>query len=559
MRHGVSLPSCWFRPVAIAALLASACLACTIALAAAPTISDAAFRGHIERLSSDEFAGRAPGTEGERKTLAYLEQQFRDAGLAPGNGGSYLQPVPMVEIVTQPDPTLQVRGTGGSLSLAYGNDVVMWTRRPVAESRLADAELVFAGYGIVAPEHGWNDYAGLDVRGKVAVVLVNDPGYATRDPSLFTGTTMTYYGRWTYKFEEAVRQGAAGLLVVHETGPAGYPWEVVRNGAAKPQFDLRIADPAAERLAIEGWVTQDGAQRLLALAGLDYAALKQAAAVRGFRGRPLGITASAGVRNQVRFGTSYNVVGMVPGSERPDEFFVYTAHWDHLGTAADGDGDRIFNGAADNATGTAALIEIGRAFASTRPRPKRSVMFVAVTLEESGLLGSEYFAENPPVPVARMYGGLNMDNLAPIGPARDVVVIGLGASELDEYLRRAAAKQGRQLTREPTPEKGLYYRSDHFNLAKQGVPMLYPKAGIDMVEGGADYGRAWLDDYVANRYHKPSDQYDASWNLRGTLQDLALYYDVALTLANEGSWPVWREGSEFRAIRDRSRPPSGNR
>ena len=277
----------------------------------------------------------------------------------------------------------------------------MWTRRPVAESRLADAELVFAGYGIVAPEYGWNDYAGLDVRGKVAVVLVNDPGYATRDPSLFTGTTMTYYGRWTYKFEEAVRQGAAGLLVVHETGPAGYPWDVVRNGAANPQFDLRIADPAAERLAIEGWVTQDGAQRLLALAGLDYAALKQAAAVRGFRGRPLGITASAGVRNEVRFGTSYNVVGMVPGSERPDEFFVYTAHWDHLGTAVDGDGDRIFNGAADNATGTAALIEIGRAFASTRPRPKRSVMFVAVTLEESGLLGSQYFAENPPVPVAQ--------------------------------------------------------------------------------------------------------------------------------------------------------------
>jgi len=520
-----------------------------------PAWSESSYRAHIERLASDGFEGRAPGTAGEKKTLAYIEQQFRAAGLEPGIGDSFLQPVPIVEIATHPDDTMPIRGAKGSVTLRYGDDMVVWTRQPVAESRVEDAELVFAGYGIVAPEYGWNDYAGLDMRGKIAVVLVNDPGFATQDPALFTGNAMTYYGRWTYKYEEALRQGAAGLFVVHENKPAGYPWDVVRNGAAS-QIDLRIDDAAKQRLALEGWMTQDAAQRVLALAGEDYGQLKRAAADRKFRARPLGITASVGVRNDVKYSTTYNVVGLLPGSKRPGEYFVYTAHWDHLGKtegADDSHVDRIFNGASDNATGVAALIELGRVFAATQPRPERSVMFVAVTAEESGLLGSQHFAENPPAPVASMAGGLNMDNLYAIGRTRDITVIGYGASELDDYLRRAAAKQDRVLVPEPTPEKGFYYRSDHFNLAKHGVPMLYTKAGIDSPTKGPGYGRAWLDDYVANRYHKPSDEYDPAWDVSGILQDIELYYDVGLAVANEAGWPNWRESSEFRAIRDKSR------
>jgi Zn-dependent M28 family amino/carboxypeptidase len=522
----------------------------------APDIAEDRYRAHVERLSSDEFAGRGPGTAGERKAVAYIEEQFRAAGLEPGMGDRFLQAVPAMEMRVTPDPLMQVSGARGQLELRNADDFVAWTRRPVPESRVTDAELVFAGYGIVAPEYDWNDYAGLDVRGRIVMVLVNDPGYATEDPNLFTGRAMTYYGRWTYKFEEAVRQGAAGLLVIHETGPAGYPWDVPRNGAAQPQFDLKIADYASQRLALEGWITQEAAARVLALAGEDYAALKAAAARPGFEARRLGLTASLGVRNEVAERTSYNVVGLLRGRASPDEAFVYTAHWDHLGVVP-GEGDTVYNGAADNATGVAALIELGRVFAATRPRPRRSVLFVAVTLEESGLLGSEYFASHPPLPVAKMAGGLNMDNLAPIGPARDVVVVGFGASDLDDYLRRAAEQRGRRLAPEPTPEKGLYFRSDHFNLAKQGVPMLYPKAGIDLVDGGPEAGRAWLDAYVANHYHKPSDQYDAAWNVAGTLADLALYYDVGRAVANESGWPQWREDSEFRAIREASRNPDG--
>jgi Zn-dependent M28 family amino/carboxypeptidase len=522
----------------------------------ANSFSEERYRAHVERLASDEFEGRGPGTAGEQKTVAYIEQEFRAAGLEPGIGDSFVQAVPAIEIRTTPDPVMQVRGTRGQLELRNADDFVVWTRRPVPESRVTDAELVFAGYGIVAPEYDWNDYAGLDVRGKIVMVLVNDPGYATQDPSLFTGTAMTYYGRWTYKFEEAVRQGAAGLLVIHETAPAGYPWDVPRNGAGQPQFDLVVADYEAQRLALEGWITHEAAMRVLELAGENYTALKDAAARPGFQARPLGLSASVGVRNEVSERTSYNVVGLLRGRASPDEAFVYTAHWDHLGTRP-GEGDTVYNGAADNATGVAALIELGRVFAATKPRPRRSVLFVAVTLEESGLLGSQYFAEHLPIPAARIAGGLNMDNLAPIGPARDVVVVGYGASDLDDYLRRAAEQRGRTLAREPTPEKGLYYRSDHFNLAKQGVPMLYPKPGIDLVNGGPDAGRAWLDAYVANHYHKVSDEYDAAWNVSGTLADLALYYDVGRAVANESGWPQWSDESEFRAIREASRNPEG--
>ncbi len=536
----------------VAALLTS----CTAAQAEAPVFPEASYRKHIEMLSSDAFEGRAPGTAGEQKTLAYIEQHFRAAGLKPGIGDSYLQPVPVVEILPHADAAMRLTGTGGqSLELRSPDDVVVWTKRPVPTSGIGKAEVVYAGYGIVAPEYGWDDYAGLDVRGKLVLALVNDPGYATQDPTLFTGNAMTYYGRWDYKFAEAVRHGAAGLLVIHETKAAGYPWDVPRNGANKPQFDLRIDDYATRRLALEGWITADAASRVLATAGMDFGELKRASSVRGFKGKGTGLTASMSVRNDVRNTVSYNVVGKVPGSKRPDEAFVYTAHWDHLGKAANAKPgeDAIFNGAQDNATGVSALIELGRAFATTKPAPERSLLFVAVTAEESRLLGSEYFAAHPPVPVAQMVGGLNMDNLYSVGKTRDITVIGLGKSELEDDLRTAAASQGRVPVQEPSPEKGFYYRSDHFNLAKAGVPMLYTKAGVDSPTLGAEYGKQWLADYTAKRYHQVTDEYSPDWDVSGTLQDLQLYYDVGLAVANSSRWPNWRAGSEFRAIRDQSR------
>ncbi|MCE3285345.1 MAG: Aminopeptidase [Steroidobacteraceae bacterium] len=528
----------------------------TFNVVAAPSFPDAPYRKHIEVLASDAFEGRAPGTEGEKKTVDYIEQQFRAVGLEGAIDGSFRQPVPVAEMKPHADPTLQVTGAGGkSLALTMLDDVVVWTKRPVPESRIRNAEIVYAGYGIVAPEYGWDDYAGLDVRGKLVLALVNDPGFATQDPALFTGNAMTYYGRWDYKFAEAVRRGAAGVLVVHETKAAGYPWDVPRNGATKAQFDLRIDDFESQRLPIEGWITEDAASRVLALAGKDFATLKAASSRRGFKAQPLGLQASVGVRNDVQYKTSYNVVGLLRGQGRPQEAFVYLAHWDHLGvdTNRKPGEDAIYNGAQVNATGVAGLIELGRAFVNTRPRPQRSLLFVAVTAEESGLLGSEYFVAHPPLPASQMAGGLNMDNLYAVGPTRDLTVIGFGKSELEDVLRRAAQKQGRVLIREPAPEKGFYYRSDHFNLAKKGVPMLYTKAGVDSPTKGADWGKRWLDDYTAQRYHKPSDEYDATWDVNGILQDLRLYYDVGLSVANSSRWPNWYEGTEFRAIREASR------
>ena len=526
------------------------------AYAANPSFPEAPYRKHVEVLSSDAFQGRAPGTEGEKKTIEYIEQQFAAAGLSGAIDGSFRQPVPVTEITPHADEAVQVRGSDGrSLDLATLDDVVFWTRRPVPESRIRDAEIVFAGYGIVAPEFGWNDYAGLDVRGKLVLALVNDPGYATQDPKLFTGNAMTYYGRWSYKYEEAVRQGAVGLLVVHETKAAGYPWDVPRSGATQAQFDLRLADAESRRLPVEGWIAEAAAARVLSLAGQDYAALKAASSRRGFQGKALGLRASLGVRNDVQHKTSYNVVGVLRGRTHPDEAFVYTAHWDHLGIKSDArpGEDAVYNGAQDNATGIAALIELARAFAETRPRPQRSLLFVAVTAEESGLLGSEYFIAHPPVPASRIAGGLNMDNLYAVGPTRDVTVIGYGKSELEDELRRAAQKQDRVIVQEPAPEKGFFYRSDHFNLAKQGVPMLYTKAGVNSPTKGADWGKRWLDDYTARRYHQPSDEYDASWDVSGIMKDLQLYYDVGRAVADSARWPNWYEGTEFRAIRDASR------
>ena len=539
-------------PAALAGLMTGLATGCA-ATPVTPSFETDRYAAHVRVLASDEFEGRRPATTGEEKTVVYLEQEFRKAGLEPGVNGSFRQPVPFVELTTRPAPGLHIAGPGGDTVLGYADDAVYWTKRVVPEAALDHSELIFVGYGIVEPAMDWNDYAGLDMRGKTAVILVNDPGFATGDPKLFNGRAMTYHGRWTYKYEEAARQGAAGAIIVHEEVPAAYPWEVLRNGAARPQLAIDTAAGGAPRVQIEGWMTRDSALRVFRAAGLDYDTVKAAAAQRGFRAIPLPLRATTRVANDIRRITSNNVVGILPGTRRADEYVVYTAHWDHLGKAPEGSGDTIFNGAVDNATGTAALIELARAFGEARPAPERSIVFVSFTGEEYGLLGSEYFADHPVVPLAQIAGGVNMDGMAVNGRTRDVTVVGYGASELEDYLAAAAADQGRILKPEPTPEKGAYFRSDHFMLARKGVPMLYARAGIDSHEHGPEWGLQQNTDYISLRYHKPSDEFDPEWDLSGAIEDLQLYFDVGLMLAMEQGFPNWRPGSEFRAIREQSR------
>jgi Zn-dependent M28 family amino/carboxypeptidase len=413
--------------------------------------------------------------------------------------------------------------------------------------------VVFVGYGIVAPEYNWNDYAGVDVRGKTVLMLVNDPGYATGDSALFTGRAMTYYGRWTYKFEEAARQGAAAALLIHETGPAGYPWAVVQGSWSGPQFTLANEQQNMDRCALEGWLTYEAAQRLLRLAGRDLEQLKAAAAQPGFRALPLGLQLSAALESTVRQVQSRNVLALLPGQKQPDEVVIYTAHWDHLGVNPSLAGDSIYNGALDNATGTAGLLALAHAFTTLPEPPARSVLFLAVTAEEQGLLGSTYYATHPVFPPAKTVAVLNMDGLNVLGPMRDVTVIGYGLSDLDDYAQAAAAAQGRYLRPDPEPEKGYYYRSDHFSFARIGIPALYLDAGIDHVVHGTEWTLKRRAEYVAQHYHKPSDEYNPSWDLHGAVDDLRLLFHIGYQLANSTDFPNWREGTPFRALRDQQR------
>ncbi len=516
-------------------------------------ITGPALEAHIKRLSSDEFQGRAPASPGEEKTVAYITDQFQQAGLEPGNKGSWYQEVPLVSITLDPDTTLVIDGLDEPVELQHGDATVVWTKRVAESVTLEDSEMVFVGYGIVAPEYGWNDYEGVDVEGKTVVMLVNDPGFATQDPELFNGNAMTYYGRWTYKYEEAARQGASGAIVIHETGPAGYPWDVVSGSWTGPQFDLVSDNLNQHRARLEGWVKDDLADRLLGNAGMSYQEAKQAALEEDFRAVPLDLTASATLNNEIEETTSRNVVGFFPGAERPEETVLYMAHWDHLGMKPEREGDKIFNGAVDNATGVAGLIEIARAF-NTRPEPpERSVVFLAVTAEEQGLLGSRHYAENPVYPLPKTAAAINMDGLGPYGETRDIVVVGHGSSELEDYLAEAAENQGRRVEPESTPEKGYYYRSDHFNFAKQGVPSLYAEAGTDLVEGGTERGERLQAEYTEKHYHKPSDEFGPEWDLGGIVQDMRLFHQVGERIADSNAWPNWYEGNEFRAIRDESK------
>lgn len=515
-------------------------------------LDQAEYLAHVETLASDEFGGRAPFSKGEERTLAYLEDQFTSLGLEPGNGDSYRQAVDLVEITLEPSAQVTLsHGGAGPESLQLGRDVVVWTKRVAEAVEIESSELVFVGFGIVAPEYGRNDYAGLDVKGKTVVMLVNDPGYHTQDENVFNGSAMTYYGRWTYKYEEAARQGAAGALIIHETGAAGYGWDVVAGSWTGPQFDLSSANSNMHRVKVEGWISRDAARAMMSANNLDLDQLEADAVSNNYQPVALETRLSASLRNRLRESQSYNVLAKIPGRVRPDEYFVYMAHWDHLGFDLAGSGDRIFNGAVDNATGVAALLELAQAF-QTAPAPERSVLFLAVTAEESGLLGSAFYAENPIYPHARTVAGINIDAMNVTGPTNDIVVVGYGSSEMEDYLRTEADRQGRVVTQEPTPEKGYFYRSDHFNFAKKGVPVLYAEGGVDDREKGTQYGLAKQAEYVAERYHKPGDEVGEDWNLTGVIEDLDLFLTIGMRLANSSDWPQWFEGNEFRAAREAS-------
>ncbi|HET9532492.1 MAG TPA: M20/M25/M40 family metallo-hydrolase [Blastocatellia bacterium] len=527
--------------------------------AAIKTITADRLMSHIKPLSSDEFEGRSPGTRGEELTIKYLADQFKAIGLAPGNtDGTYYQKVPLVGITTTPGEYMRVKAGSKIMSLKYGDDYVARTVR-VVENTGFNADVVFVGYGVVAPEYNWDDYKGMDVRGKVLLMLVSDPPVpdpadpSKLDPNMFGGRAMTYYGRWTYKYEIAAEKGAAGVFVIHETGPAGYPWEVPRGSFTIENFDLVAKDNNMSRVNIEGWITDKVTGEIFRAAGKDFNELKKAAISRDFKPVPLDANARLTIGNKIRRISSNNVVAKLEGSDPKlkDEYVIYTAHWDHLGVGLpDAKGDKIYNGAVDNATGTAGLIEIARAFKSLPRPPRRSILFLAVTAEEKGLIGSKYYAENPIYPLEKTVAAINMDAMNVNGRTSDITVIGLGNSTLDDVLSAAAKAQNRTLRPDPEPEKGYYYRSDHFNFAKQGVPALYADGGSNFIGKPQGYGAKKSEEYTTHHYHKPSDEVRPDWDLSGAVEDLQLLFNVGYRVANTEKYPEWRPGNEFKAKRE---------
>ncbi len=561
----------FFAAGSIAVLGAQSAAQSQIPMSALPQIDPNKILDHIKELGSDKFQGRAPGTEGENITVSYLESQFKALGLKPGNpDGTYVQKVPLVGITgSNTQPLVFKREAGGgrreaqagsaeSLQLKWKDDVVAWSKHVAPSASIADSEVVFAGYGVTAPEYDWDDFKGLDVKGKTIVVLVNDPPIpdpadtSKLDAKTFGGKAMTYYGRWTYKFEEGARRGAAAVFIVHQTKPAGYDFRVVQGNLGE-KFDIVTPDKNMSRASVEGWITLDAAKRLFAMAGQDFDAMEKAASTRGFKPVPLGVTASIGISNTLRTVDSRNVVAKLEGNDPSlrDEYVVYTAHWDHFGIGDPVNGDKIYNGARDNASGVAAMLEVARAFTAVKPRPKRSILFTMVTAEEQGLLGSQYYSVAPLYPLAKTVADINIDELNVYAPSSDVTVIGMGASDLDDYLRAAAQEQHRTLRPDSQPEKGFYYRSDHFNFAKQGVPALYIESGIEAAGGRpAGYLKNKLDEYEEKDYHAPSDEVKPDWDLRGAAQDTELVFAVGYRVANAAKMPEWKPGNEFKAKRD---------
>ena len=497
---------------------------------------------HVKVLASDEFGGRAPSSPGEKLTLDYLTAQFKALGLKPGNGDSYLQEVPLVSLEADSNMVLSI----GGKDYQYKKDMVMGSSRISAQEGIENSELVFVGYGVNAPEYNWNDYEGLDVKGKTVVMLVNDPGFATKDPALFTGDAMTYYGRWTYKYEEASRQGAAGAIIIHETAPASYPWSVVENSWSGEQFGFQKENNNMDRVAVEGWVTTDVAKELFTKAGLDFDTVKTNAAKGAYHVDMGDLTASVSIKNTIKKSVSYNFIATLPGSEKPDEHVIYSAHWDHLGTDKTRKGDQIYNGAHDNATGTAGLIEVAEAFTKLPKHPSRSMTFLAVTAEEQGLLGSKYYAANPVIAANKTVANINMDSLNLLGKVKDMNVVGIGKSQMDEFLATAAKEQGRTISGDPKPSSGGYYRSDHFAFANMGIPAMYAGGGtVAADEETANY-RKRMSLVLRGCYHQPCDRYRDEWDLSGAVQDLQLFYKVGFDISEQEQWPTWNANSEFQ-------------
>jgi Zn-dependent M28 family amino/carboxypeptidase len=532
-----------------------------IPLAKLPDINTARVLTDIKKISSDEFEGRLPGTKGEELTVAYLIDQFKAMGLEPGNpNGSWTQPVPLVGLTPEFPGPLVVSKRGTSRTFKVHDDFVPFSLQVTDDIKIDKSDIVFVGYGVQAPEYQWDDYKGVSVKGKTIVMLVNDPPVVDPerpgelDPKVFGGKAMTYYGRWTYKFEKAAELGAAAAIIVHETGPAGYPFSVVQ-GFGGERFDLVTPDKNMSRAKVESWMSLDATHELFKMAGLDFEKLKASAATRAFKPVPLGLTASFEMKQHMRTVNSQNVVGKLTGSDPAlkNEYVIFSAHWDHLGVGDPKNGDKIYNGAADNASGTATMLEIARALKQTVPGPKRSIVFLALTGEEQGLLGSQYYCQFPLYPVERTLAEINLDDNLPLwGRTKDTIVIGLGASDLDDYLREAATEQGRVLVPDAEPEKGFYYRSDHFNFAKVGIPALDTDDGLQYVGKPADFGQKKKDEFTANDYHSPTDQVKPDWDLSGLGEEAKLLMAVGYRVAQADKYPEWKPGNEFKATRDKS-------
>jgi len=546
--------------------IAALCLSAGAALAeypghpvTTPDINAADLAARDKAIADDAFEGRGPGTQNGEAAAQWIADEMKRIGLKPGNHGSYFQEVPSVQITLDAaKSSLAFNTPQGALTPKFPDEAVYWTPQFKSdEVKVKDAPLVFVGYGVVAPEYHWNDYAGVDVKGKTVVILINDPGNedANPDPAFFKGKAMTYYGRWTYKYEEAARQGAAAAIIVHETIPAAYGYQVVRNSNSGPKSWLDEKNQNMSMVPIEGWVSLDTAKDMFKRAGLDYLTLKAAANKPGFKAVPMtGETLTVDAHSAVSHLKTRNIIGVVPGSKHPDDFILYTAHWDHLGIKPDVAGpDKIYNGAVDNGMGVSSILELGEAFVHDKTPPKRSIAIICWTLEEQGLLGSEYFGKHPLWPLSHIVGGVNIDANLPEGPAHDLALVGDGASEMEGILAEVLKTQNRVISGDPEPEKGHFYRSDHISLAKVGVPMLDPDNGFDLVTGGKVAGQAVRDDYTLHHYHQPSDEFDPKWDLSGPVLDLQAFYAFGEILANSEQWPNWYQGNEFRAIRDKSR------
>ena len=503
----------------------------------------------IETLSSDDMQGRNPGTEGGQIAKNYISDKFSETNLKTF-GKSFFHEVPAVSSTLEDSSFFTISFRDRDRKLSYGNEVVFWSKRNQKNQKINSSELVFVGYGIVAPEYDWNDYDGIDVEGKTVVILINDPGFDTGKLRLFNGRSMTYYGRWTYKFEEAARQGATAAIIIHEEEAASYPWSVVENSWTGPQLDLQRKDLGMSRTILESWISLDVANEIFTFTGFNYDSLKEFALDNSFQAFEMkGLSLTSKINSDINYFSSHNLVGFKEGTSKPDEYLIFMAHWDHLGINEDLVGDQIFNGASDNATGVAAVIELSRLF--EKVETKRSIIFAALTLEESGLLGSTYLAENPPIDLANLVAGFNFDGILPTGRTNDMAVIGYGASELEDLLEQELEKQGRYINPDPNPEKGYFYRSDHISFAKKGVPVLYSDDGFDLQIGGIEKGFSEIYDYTNSRYHGVEDEYDASWNLQGFEQTIHTIFNISYALSNSNDWPNWYEGNEFRAIRDK--------